>query len=556
MFNSIKVKLTITFLLWSLVPLIMLRFIIYPVVQRAFEQMVIQNLTGVGHKQSDFVSSWMKERKNDAALLASDACLKAFHRYISDSADYKELLTHLEFVRDTHGYKDILLVDKEGKVKVGTEKNLKGIYLTEFDFFQEAIKGKVYVSKVSPSTFPVINEFGEREYGVPTLFVSSPIRDEGYNIQGVLALQVDLVTLSNVMRKVKLGETGETYLIDKEGVMITESRFVNTIRQMGLIKKRTSLELRVVEPTTGKLTRAAEACVKGQEGYNSKGYLDYRGVKVLGVWQWLPEYGWGVISEMDVREAYAALLDMRKQFLAIIFVLAAVLVTVSIYIGQRITVPIIGINEATKKIASGDFSQRVSVTSNDEIGQLAMSFNTMASSLEEKEYIHNFNRIIAASLLTDVFGAVSNEIKKVVDFDRISITRVHEREQSFFITFALTRGYTSNELKEGSMSRKEGSMMGDILATGKPVIIEDTETGKYWSDKILLKEGIHSRLGYPLHFKGEIIGAINFGSKKRGYYTEKHFEILSRIAPQLAIALENARLIEKLKVQKVAVEEP
>lgn len=553
MFNSIKVKLTIIFLLWSLVPLVMLRFIVYPVVHRAFEQMVIQNLAGVGHKQSEFVSSWMKERKNDAALLASDACIMAFHRCPTDSAEFKRILTQLEFVRDTHGYKDILIIDKEGKVKAGTEKNLVGIYLTEFDFFQEAIKGKVYVSKVTPSTFPALNEFGDREYGVPSLFVSSAVRDEGYNIQGVLALQVDLVTLSNEMRKVKLGETGETYLVDKDGLMITESKFINTIRQMGLIKKRTSLELKVIDPTTGKLTRAAEECVRGKEGYDAKGYLDYRGVRVLGVWHWLPEYGWGVISEIDLEEAYAAPLGMQRQFLVTIFVLAGVLVLVSIYVGRRISVPIIGINEATKRIAAGDFSQRVPVTSTDELGQLAQSFNTMANSLEEKEFIHNFNRIIASSLLTDVFGAVSNEIKKVVDFDRISITRVHEKEQAFFVTFALTRGYTSNELRAGSMSRKVGSMMGDILATGKPVVVEDTESGRYWSDKILLKEGIRSRLGYPLSFKEEIIGAINFGSKKKGCYTEKHFAILSRIAPQLAIALENARLIEKLKVQKAEV---
>lgn len=553
MFNSIKVKLTIIFLLWSLVPLVMLRFIVYPVVHRAFEQMVIQNLTGVGHKQSEFVSSWMKERKNDAALLASDTCIMAFHRCLTDSAEFKRILTQLEFVRDTHGYKDILIIDKEGKVKAGTEKNLVGIYLTEFDFFQEAIKGKVYVSKVTPSTFPALNEFGDREYGVPSLFVSSPVRDEGYNIQGVLALQVDLVTLSNEMRKVKLGETGETYLVDKDGLMITESKFINTIRQMGLIKKRTSLELKVIDPTTGKLTYAAEECVRGKEGYDAKGYLDYRGVRVLGVWHWLSEYGWGVISEIDLEEAYAAPMGMQRQFLVTIFVLAGVLVLVSIYVGRRISVPIIGINEATKRIAAGDFSQRVPVTSTDELGQLAQSFNTMANSLEEKEFVHNFNRIIASSLLTDVFGAVSNEIKKVVDFDRISITRVHEKEQAFFVTFALTRGYTSNELRAGSMSRKVGSMMGDMLATGKPVVVEDTESGRYWSDKILLKEGIRSRLGYPLSFQEEIIGAINFSSKKKGYYTEKHFAILSRIAPQLAIALENARLIEKLKVQKAEV---
>ncbi|HHT9117544.1 MAG TPA: cache domain-containing protein [Candidatus Hypogeohydataceae bacterium YC38] len=551
MLNSIKIKLTIVFLLWSIIPLLMLRFVVYPVVQRAFEQTVIQNLEGVGHKQTDFVSSWMKERKNDASLLANDSRVRTFQNITTDSPEYPKLLTQLEYAKDIHGYKDIIVCNKEGNIWASTEKELKGIYIAEFDYFQEALKGQTFVSKVAPSTFPILNEFGEKEYGVPTLFVSAPIRDEDYNIQGVLALQVDLVALSNeIMRKVKLGETGETYLVDKDGLMITESKFVPTIRQMGLIKKRTSLELKVVDPKTGKLTKAAQECYKGKEGYDSQGYADYRGVKVLGVWHWLPEYGWGVISEIDVKEGYAATIALRRNFLGIITALAVVLVLVSFYVGRRISVPIIGVNEATKKIAAGDFSQRVAVTTTDELGELASSFNTMAKSLEEKDFINNFNRIIASSLLPEVFGAVSNELKKVVDFDRISITHLHEKEQAFFLTFVLTKDYISNELKQGSISRKEGSIFGEMVATGKPVIIADTEMGKFWSDKILLKEGIRSRLGYPLVYQGKVIGAINFGSKKVSYYSEKHFAILSQMAPQLAIALENARLFEKLTTQK------
>ncbi|MDO8137703.1 MAG: cache domain-containing protein [Candidatus Brocadiales bacterium] len=551
MLNSIKIKLTIVFLLWSIIPLLMLRFVVYPVVQRAFEQTVIQNLEGVGHKQTDFVSSWMKERKNDASLLANDSRVRTFQNITTDSPEYPKLLNQLEYAKDIHGYKDIIVCNKEGNIWASTEKELKGIYIAEFDYFQEALKGQTFVSKVAPSTFPILNEFGEKEYGVPTLFVSAPIRDEDYNIQGVLALQVDLVALSNeIMRKVKLGETGETYLVDKDGLMITESKFVPTIRQMGLIKKRTSLELKVVDPKTGKLTKAAQECYKGKEGYDSQGYADYRGVKVLGVWHWLPEYGWGVISEIDVKEGYAATIALRRNFLGIITALAVVLVLVSFYVGRRISVPIIGVNEATKKIAAGDFSQRVAVTTTDELGELASSFNTMAKSLEEKDFINNFNRIIASSLLPEVFGAVSNELKKVVDFDRISITHLHEKEQAFFLTFVLTKDYISNELKQGSISRKEGSIFGEMVATGKPVIIADTEMGKFWSDKILLKEGIRSRLGYPLVYQGKVIGAINFGSKKVSYYSEKHFAILSQMAPQLAIALENARLFEKLTTQK------
>ncbi|MFQ5862263.1 MAG: cache domain-containing protein, partial [Candidatus Brocadiales bacterium] len=385
LFNSIRVKLIIMFLLWSLAPLLMLRFVVFPVVQSAFEQMVIQNLRGVEHKQREFVFSWMRERKDDAFLLVTDPYVRSFHSMTPGSDEYRKLLARLEVLKDIHGYKEVIICDAKGRVFASTEEGLVGIHMTEFDYFQEAIKGKTFVSQVKPSTFPVLNEFGEKEYGVPTLFVSVPIRDERYNLCGVLVLQVDLVLLSYEMRRVKLGETGETYLVDKNGFMITESKFIPTIRQMGLIKKRTSLELKVIDPNTGRLTKAANECLKGKEGYDARGYPDYRGVPVLGVWHWLPEYEWGVISEIDVNEAYAAIHGLSMNFFYIIITLFAVLVLVSFYVSRKIAVPIINVNEATRKIAAGDYTQRVNVTTADELGELASSFNSMAKTLEERE---------------------------------------------------------------------------------------------------------------------------------------------------------------------------
>ncbi|MGR3294738.1 MAG: GAF domain-containing protein, partial [Candidatus Bathyanammoxibius sp.] len=60
-------------------------------------------------------------------------------------------------------------------------------------------------------------------------------------------------------------------------------------------------------------------------------------------------------------------------------------------------------------------------------------------------------------------------------------------------------------------------------------------------------EGIRSRMAYPLTYRGEVIGAMNFGSKKPGNYSEENFILLSQIAPQMVVVLENARLIEKEK---------
>ena len=51
----------------------------------------------------------------------------------------------------------------------------------------------------------------------------------------------------------------------------------------------------------------AALAIAGQDGIDIDGYRDYRGVRVIGAWKWLPEYGFGVVTEVDSAEAYAPL---------------------------------------------------------------------------------------------------------------------------------------------------------------------------------------------------------------------------------------------------------
>ena len=62
------------------------------------------------------------------------------------------------------------------------------------------------------------------------------------------------------------------------------------------------------------LTHAAAATVAGHSGENFQGYPDYRGVNVVGAWQWLDDLRIGVIAEMDHDEAFKSLVPLRKAY--------------------------------------------------------------------------------------------------------------------------------------------------------------------------------------------------------------------------------------------------
>ncbi len=65
------------------------------------------------------------------------------------------------------------------------------------------------------------------------------------------------------------------------------------------------------------LTQMAATAVQGQSGVDVDGYRDYRGVPVVGAWTWLPEFGIGVATEMDVAEAYRPAVFVALQFLGL-----------------------------------------------------------------------------------------------------------------------------------------------------------------------------------------------------------------------------------------------
>ncbi|MES9872562.1 MAG: PAS domain S-box protein [Candidatus Sedimenticola sp. 6PFRAG7] len=194
-------------------------------------------------------------------------------------------------------------------------------------------EGKWQLAPPMPSDVPLPDKEGVMVPGYPTMFILVPVYGQ-YGEQ-IAALGVRLNPYGNFSRIAQtgyVGDTGETYFIDREANLLTGSRYTDHLRKLGLIAKDRfsilGLKVERFSQEEGQhprlLTRAAESVLSEGSGVSAQGYADYRGVTVLGAWTWDEKLNIGIITEIDEKEALSTYRDIKKiiwQALAIIFLL-------------------------------------------------------------------------------------------------------------------------------------------------------------------------------------------------------------------------------------------
>ncbi len=190
--------------------------------------------------------------------------------------------------------------------------------------------GKTRLTPVQRSDVPLTTEVGKQpQPGDETLFVATPIRDDNGKTIAILTLRIDPYrSLFTITNKGRLGESGESYLFDYTGLMLSRSRFDDQLVRIGLLApgQSSATNLRITDPGVDlteqerphitssdlPLTRMAADAIKGNSGIDVVGYRDYRGVLVVGAWDWDEHLDIGIVTEQDVSEAYGLFYFVRE----------------------------------------------------------------------------------------------------------------------------------------------------------------------------------------------------------------------------------------------------
>lgn len=171
-------------------------------------------------------------------------------------------------------------------------------------------------------------------------------------------------------------ETMETYVVNKDGIVVTPTRGIPDVQTKRLIT-----------------TAPVEECLKNSKEV-AKEYLDYRGVSVIGVSACVASDGIVIVNEMESREAYAILDNLIRTTMVgagAVFLLVILLIFLAT---QRLLGNLEQVTFAARWFALGVFDERAPVTTQDEIGQLAVTFNIMLDKIEasKKELTANLEK--------------------------------------------------------------------------------------------------------------------------------------------------------------------
>ena len=169
------------------------------------------------------------------------------------------------------------------------------------------------------------------------------------------------------------------------------------------------------------------------------------------------------------------------------------------------------------------------------------------SLIQKLEALSKISRAISSDLyLEDILRLIVVVTAEVMKSKICSLWLVDERDEALKIR--ATQSMSEEYLRERSLKLGEG-VVGYVAQENRPMMIYNVlKEPRYKEKDLARKEGLVSLLSVPMCVKDKVIGVINCYTSSPHRFTKSEIEVLTTVANQAAIAIENAGLIMKAKI--------
>lgn len=294
---------------------------------------------------------------------------------------------------------EVFILDMHGTVMASSSKAHLGVNHASSDYF---LKGQQSV---------FLSDIFREPSGELTWVVAAPLRSGGEGPVGILVNRISPRVLSDITtgrraimlgasdQSMRIGETGETYLVNQDKQMITESRFVADA----------PLNLRV---DTLSVRKAFERSSTWEGDYP-----DYRGVPISGVATFIQDTNWVLLTEIDTSQATEPVNRLRNTLLAFALGLSLVVVVVAGLLSKQLIGPIRRIVTADVALVEGRPTEGIipeNEIPNDEIGAIVRARHRVLDELARGQAeLRQADRLVAVGTLA---AGMAHEVNSPLTF--------------------------------------------------------------------------------------------------------------------------------------------
>ncbi len=286
----------------------------------------------------------------------------------------------------------------------------------------------------------------------------------------------------------------------------------------------------------------------------------------------------GIYTLVDIPDEIRA--DFVTKSINVFLLAVGLGLAFGLVVGNVLTESVVKLTKGAKDFALGDMNQRIELESRDEINDLANAFNGMADNIQElvtgleqrveartadletrSKELETANariqrraaqfealaqvtqNITAIRDLQELLPRITTVISEKFGFYHVGIFLLDDINQYAILSAANSAGGKQMLERNHRLRVGEEGIVGNVTATAKPRIAMDVGADAVFFTNPELPD-THSEMALPLISKNIIVGALDVQSTETAAFTTEDVQMLSLLADQVSLAIENARIFD------------